>query len=379
MGVCVGAVALAVELAAQAGSGPPRFVAAPGSPIRVAGSPSGVITGDLNRDGRPDLVAAVGGTSALSVLLGDGRGGFSPAPGSPLPVAPAPHLVEIGDLDRDGKPDLVATSHDSHGVFVWLGDGTGRFRSAAGSPYPALAGGRPHNHGLALGDVDRDGALDVATTDDEAHVVAVLLGDGRGGFRPASRSPFGVGRQPYPLALADLNGDGRLDIVTPDVESGTLSVLLGDGRGGFERAEGSPIRVTARPYSVAVGDLAGDATLDAVTTHDDVSLVTVLRGDGRGGFRVAPGSPVDVGRRAGKAVIRDLNRDGKSDLVLGSGHGVIVMLGDGRGGFAPAPGSPLPTGRGSWSVAVGDFDGDGRADVATADVESGSISVLLQQ
>jgi hypothetical protein len=76
----------------------------------------------------------------------------------------------------------------------------------------------------------------------------MLLGDGRKKFRPASQSPFGVGRQPYPLALADLNKNGQLDIVTPDVESGTLSILLGDGRGSFERAEGSPIRVTARPY-----------------------------------------------------------------------------------------------------------------------------------
>jgi hypothetical protein len=337
------------------------------------------VTGDLNGDGKADLAVAVGGTSALSVLLGDGRGGFSPAPGSPLPVGSAPHLVEIGDLDRDGDPDLVATGHDSHGVFVWLGDGTGRFRSAAGSPYPALAGGKPHNHGLALGDLDRDGDLDVATTDDEAHAVAVLLGDGRGGFRPAPRSPIRVGRQPYPPALGDLNGDGRLDVVTPDVESGTLSVLLGDGGGGFGAASGSPIRVTTRPYSVALGDLDGDGRLDAVATHDDCSLVTILLGDGRGGFRAAAGSPLDVGRRAWKAVIHDLDRDGRSDVVLGAGDGVIVMLGDGRGGLASAPGSPLPAGRGAWSVAVGDLDGDGQADVATADVESGTLSVLLQQ
>jgi hypothetical protein len=115
-----------------------------------------------------------------------------------------------------------------------------------------------------------------------------------------------------------------------------------------------------------------------VTTHDDVSLVTVLRAtaaEASGG----PGSPLDVGRRAWKAVIHDLNHDGKSDLVLGSGYGVIVMLGDGRGGFAFVFGSPLPIGRGFWSVAVGDFDGNGKADVATVDVEFGSISVLLQQ
>ncbi len=145
-----------------------RLVAAPGSPIRVGVRPSGVATGDLNRDGRPDLVVAVGGTRSLSILLGDGRGRFSPAPGAPLPVASAPHLAEIGDIDRDGNPDLVATGHDSHGVFVWLGDGTGRFRSAAGSPYPARPGGKPHNHGLALGDIDRDGRLDVVTPDVES-------------------------------------------------------------------------------------------------------------------------------------------------------------------------------------------------------------------
>jgi len=117
-------------------------VAAPGSPIPVGKGPSGIATGDLNRDGKPDLVAAVGGTSALAILLGDGRGSFSPAPGAPLPAASAPHLVEIGDLDRDGKPDLVATGHDSHGVFVWLDVrarsrsttwiGTGRGTSSSG-------------------------------------------------------------------------------------------------------------------------------------------------------------------------------------------------------------------------------------------------------
>jgi hypothetical protein len=373
------ALGCGVVLAARAWAAPPRFAAPPGSPIRVGRGPSGLATGDLNRDGKADLVVAVGGASALSVLLGDGRGGFTPAPGSPLPVASAPHLVEIGDLDRDGDPDLVASGHDSHGVFVWLGDGTGRFRSAAGSPYRALAGGKPHNHGLALGDLDRDGDLDVATTDDEAHVVAVLLGDGRGGLRSAPRSPFRVGRQPYPPALGDVNGDGRLDVVTPDVESGTLSVLLGDGGGGFGAASGSPIRVTARPYFAALGDLDGDGRLDAVATHDDVSRVTILMGDGRGGFRAASGSPLDVGRRAWKAVIHDLDRDGRSDVVLGAGDGVIVMLGDGRGGLAPAPGSPLPAGPGAWSVAVGDLDGDGRADLATADVGSGTVSVLLQQ
>jgi hypothetical protein len=353
-------------------------VAAPGSPIAAGGQPSGVIAADVDGDGKPDLLAAIGARSAVSILLGDGHGGFSPAPGSPLVTATALHLVAAGHIDRDGALDLVATGHDSHGVFVWLGDGTGKFRSAPGSPYPALAGGKPHNHGLGVADLDRDGMLDVVTTDDEAHVVAVLRGDGRGTLRPAEHSPFRVGEQPYPPALGDLDGDGWLDVVTPDVESGTLSVLLG-GPAGFRAATGSPIRVTARPYFVALGDLDGDGRLDAAASHDDVSLVTVLLGDGRGGLRSAAGSPIDVGRRAGQVVIHDVDGDGSRDLVLGSQDGVIVTRGDGRGRFAPVPGSLLPAGRGAWTVAVADFDGDGKADVAAAAVESGTISVLLQR
>jgi hypothetical protein len=354
-----------------------RLSAAPGSPLAVAGQPNGVASADLNADGKADLVVTHGAGS-VSILLGNGRGAFSHAPGSPLPVSSPPHLAALGDLDRDAKPDLVVTAHDSHGVFVWRGDGTGRFEPVRGSPFPALPDGKPHNHGLALGDLDGDGDLDVATTDDEAHGVAVLRNDGAGGFRPAEHSPFAVGRQPYPLALGDLNRDGSLDVVTPNVGSASVSVLLGDGRGGFTPARTGPIGVTARPYFVALGDLDGDSRLDAVTIHDDVALATVLTGDGQGGLRPL-GAPVDLGRRGAKAVLHDMDRDGKTDLVVAVGGAVAVLLGNGRAGWAPVPGSPFPVGRGAWSLAVADFDGDGRSDVATADLEAGTLSVLLQR
>ena len=370
-------LAIVVLLGAGASPAPLRFAPAPGSPVPIGGRPNGVAAADVNGDGKPDLVVTNGGTSGVSILLGDGRGGFRAAPGSPLAVSAPPHLAAAGDLDRDGRPDLVATSHDSHGVFVWLNEGDGRFRAAPGSPFSALVRGKPHNHGLALGDLDGDGDLDVATTDDEAHVVAVLLGDGKGRLQPAPESPFGVGREPYPLALGDVSGDGHPDAVTPDVGSASLSVLLGDGKGGFSPAKTSPIAVTSRPYFVALGDLDGNGTLDAVTTHDDVTLATALLGDGHGGLRPAAGSPFDVGRRSWKIVLVDMDADGKQDLVLGGGDAVVVMRGDGRGGFAP--GSTVSAGRGAWSVTVADFDADGRADVAAAALEAGAVSVLLQR
>lgn len=370
------ALALAVVPATAATSARRvTFTPAPGSPHALGGQPGDVAIADMNGDGRPDVIVAAASSSELSVLLGDGTGRLARAPGTPRRVGMPPGLMEVADLDRDGLLDVVVTSHDSHDVVVLRGDGRGGLGPAAGSPFRALLGGKAHTHGLALGDLDGNGWTDVTTADDEAHAIGVLLADGRGGF--TARPPVPVGDSPYPHALGDLDGDGHLDAITPNTGSANMTVLLGDGRGGFRAAPGSPIPVAPRPYFVALGHLDGDRSLDAVVTHDDIGRVTVLRGDGRGGFTPAPGSPLDAGRRSWKARLADLDGDGRQDVVLGGGGRAVVLRGDGRGGFAPMAGSPFPLGRGAWSVALGDLDGDGRLDIVSADLEDGTVSVLL--
>jgi hypothetical protein len=282
-------------------------------------------------------------------------------------------------VNGDQKPDLALTHHDRLGVDVFLGAGDGRFAPAPGSPFAAHQGDRPHNHGLNLADVNSDGRLDITTSNQDDNSVSVLLGDGRGGFAPAAGSPFAVGRAPYPHAAADVNGDGRLDIVTPNVRDNSVSVLLGDGRGGFAPAAGSPHTVAFRPYYVAVGDVSGDGRPDVVTSHDDVNLMTTLLGDGRGGFTPAPASPFDFGRRAYALVAADVNGDRRADLIVGGiGENVAVLLGNERGGYTHAAGSPYAAGS-NPRIAVGDVNGDGRADIVTANNESANVSVLLRR
>src|SRR5262249_43275745 len=194
-----------------------------------------------------------------------------------------------------------------------------------------------------------DGQLDLITANNDDNDVAVLLGDGQGGFAPAPGSPFPVGPSPYPLAVGDVNGDGKPDIITPNSKPGerTVTVLLGDGRGGFQPARGSPFAAAGRPYYIALGDVNGDGKPDLVVPHADDSRVTVLLGDGKGGFAPAPGSPVDLGSRAWAVAVADINGDGQADLVAATGEGVRVMLGDGRGSFKAAPGSPFAAGGGA--------------------------------
>lgn len=351
----------------------PLFAPAQGSTLSLGGRPQDIAVADLNRDGKLDLVTCQA-EDTVTVLLGNGRGGFTPAPDSPLKKAA--HLVAIGDVNSDGKADLALTHHDSFGVEILLGVGDGRFSAAPGSPFAAHQGTKPHNHGLALNDLNSDGKLDITTSNQDDNSVSVLMGDGRGSFKPAEGSPFAVGRSPYPHAVGDVNRDGRADIVAPNVGSNNVTILLGDGSGGFKAAGGSPYAVSPRPYNVAIGDISGDGIPDVITTHDDINLITTLLGDGRGGF--APAPPFDVGRRCYEIMVANVAGDARMELVIGTegSDTVVVLQGNERGGYTHAAGSPYRAGR-SPRIAVGDVNNDGRADIITAYHESGDITVLL--
>ena len=344
--------------------------------IGVGRQPNDVTLADVDRDGNLDVVTANIGSRDLSVLRGGGKGRFTAAAGSPVPVGIAAHLVVAGDFDSDGAFDLAVTEHDSNDVVLLKGSGRGSFAPMPGTPARAIDRIAPHNHGLAATDVNGDRILDLVTSNNNGNSVSVLLGDGRGRFRPAPGSPFSAGRAPYPLAVADVNGDGRPDVVTPDVNGHTVTVLFGDGKGGLAPAPGSPYRVGERPYFVAAADVNADRALDLVVSHDDSEALSILLNEGKGRF----GTPrrVEAGGRAWKVRVADFDGDGRNDLAMGvHPSSVSVLRGDGRGGFAPASESPIAVGRGPWGIAVGDVNRDGKPDLVTANSESNGVSVLV--
>ncbi|HXH05995.1 MAG TPA: VCBS repeat-containing protein [Vicinamibacterales bacterium] len=352
------------------------FVQAPGSPIAVARGPENVVLGDVNQDGKPDLVVASGRDRTITMLLGQGNGRFRTARGSPVKVRDEPSEMVLGDLNGDVKPDLAIASHDSYGAMLLLGDGNGGFVPAPNSPIIMKEGGHPHTHGLEAGDLNGDAKLDLVTVNHTDNDVSVAFGDGRGGFTRAPGSPFAA-ESPHPLALGDLNGDSHLDIVVTSVARRALTVLFGDGRGSFRH--GQVALQVAAPGLVTIGDVNNDRKLDLVVTHLERSELTILGGDGRGGFAETTGSPFDLGHAAWGVAVADVNRDGNADVIAAAGDGVRVMLGDGRGSFRPAAGSPFFTGKGAWRLAIGDVNGDGKSDVATSNLESDSVTVLLAQ
>lgn len=361
------------------------FLHASGSPMAFAGGPDSVVVGDLNKDGKLDLVVASGRSRTITVLPGLGEGRFRSDAVNKLTVSEGPGEMVLGDVNSDGNLDLAFISHDSYGVTMLLGDGKGGLSLAPNSPFVMKQGQHPHTHGLGIGDLNGDGKLDLATVNSSDNDVSVAFGDGRGGFVRAPAT-FAVGPSPYPMALGDVNGDGHLDIVATATATGplraqqlpfsrALTLLINDGRGAFRSSQIS--MRTGEPWYVAIEDFNNDRKRDLVVTHHDMSALTVLAGDGRGGFTEVKDSPFDFKRNAFLVSAADVNHDGKLDVLAASGDGVSTMLGDGGGAFKP--GLPLLTGRGSWKFAVADLNGDGKVDLVICSGESNSVSVLLGQ
>ena len=358
------------------------FANAPGSPVAVEGGPGNILIGDMNNDRKLDLVVACGRTRSITVLEGKGNGQFG-ATLSNTSLAEAPGEIALGDLNGDGKLDVAVSSHDSYAVVLLTGDGKGGLTPAPASPIVMKLGQHPHTHGLAVTDMNRDNKLDLITCNNADNDISLALGDGRGNFTRAPQS-FPVGPSPYPFGVGDVNNDGWPDIVATATATGpsrreqlpfsrALTLLLSDGKGGFAPHQ-LPLR-TGEPWFAAIADLNGDGKQDIVATHHEISALTVMIGDGRGGFTEASGSPFDFGVSLFHFIIADVDRDGKPDVVAVSGNSVRVLLGDGRGAFKPA--ASIPVGPGAWRIAAADLNGDGAIDVVTSNSEGNSVSVLL--
>jgi hypothetical protein len=360
----------------------PLFVNAPGSPVAVASAPSGVLIGDMNNDRKVDLVVALGQARSITVIEGKGNGQFGGAL-SNTSVAEAPGDMAAGDFNGDGKLDVAFTSHDSYGVTLLTGDGKGGLTVAPNSPIVMKLGQHPHTHGFAIADMNRDNKPDLVTCNNNENDISIAFGDGRGNFTRAPQT-FPVGPSPYPFAVGDVNNDGFPDIVATASATGpsrreqlplsrALTLLLSDGKGGLTPRQ-LPLR-TGEPWFAAIADLNRDGKADIVATHHELNALTVMTGDGRGGFTEANGSPFDFGFSLYQLIIADVDRDATMDVVGTTGNSLRVLLGDGRGAFKPP--LSIQVGPGAWRFAVTDLNGDGSIDVVTSNSEGNNLGVLL--
>ena len=412
--------------------------------LAVGALPSSVVAADFNGDGKMDLAVANSFDATVSVLLGNGDGTFQPqttyATAATRPNMPL-QSVTVGDFNNDGKLDLAVTCSSVISVLPGKGDGTfgphidsgvgglflaagdfngdGKLDLAVDGPneggYPTLwvllgigdgtfvlqsqyTGG----NSVAVADVNGDGKPDllvpgISVAANVGINVGILLGNGDGTFQPAV--DYGTASSPSSLVLADLNGDGKLDLAvvtssgcTPigpldcglQPGPGTISVLLGFGDGTFVGKTNYSTGQFNGGWAVATADFNKDSKLDLAATNEGADSVSVLLGNGDGTFQAQVSYP--VGQHPVSLAAGDLQNNGNVDLVTANvlnncnnppcGPGsVSVLLGNGDGTFQPH--TDYEAGLAPSSVAVGDFRSNGKLDLAIANLGSSSVSILF--
>jgi hypothetical protein len=348
-------------------------------------------TGDFNGDGNPDL-AILNTDNSISIFLGKGDGTFT-AKASAGTLSGGSALL-VADFNGDGKLDLATGNAAGTAVVLLPGNGDGTFAS---SVMTSIAGPP-----AAVGDFNGDGKPDVLVQTsggpslggDGGTIanVTVLLGNGDGTFTASAASPTGV-IEDAAIAVADFNGDGKLDLAvggpslatnSSDYDSGTVTVLLGNGDGTFK----APVTIASPSgftMSIATADLNADGKPDLVVSNEENPAIManhsgvflVLLGNGDGTFTNVPAPDSGFQSSATSIAVADFNGDGKPDLAMASEFydAITIQLGNGDGTFTATPASTVSS-KGQTLVTA-DLNGDGLPDLAAGSNQPDSAFILL--
>ena len=355
-----------------AGGGTTTLTFAPGQ----AFAPGEVLTVSL-----PATITSIAGTALTRQVYqftaatgGAGRGFF----GDTTLVGNTGNRDQVlGDLDNDGDLDLVTTGA-LYGCRIFLNNGAGRYSFKNG----VIAGQTPS--GVALADVDQDGDLDLLVGDADNATVAVCINDGTGDFigsvTGAQNAP--VGLRPVSVAAGDVDGDGDLDFVTANAGGNSATVRFNNGILPLLYTAATTVAMGTGPTAVALADIDNDGDLDLLTTNEGTAsspagVVNVSRNSGMGSFGAY--TSVAVGLQPTELVLADADGDGDLDLLTANtgAASLSLRLNNGSGSFSGTTTLALPAGSTPSGLRAGDVDADGDLDVLVAQGTGGRVITFL--
>jgi len=355
-------------------------------------NPFSVIAADVNGDGMPDLIVANFNASTVSVLLNTTvPGAATPSFSAQQPSATGslPRSVTAADVNGDGMPDLIVANYNANTVSVLLNT------TAPGAATPSFAaqqtfatGTNPNS--VTAADVNGDGKPDLIVGNSGANTVSVLLNTtAPGATSPsfAAQQTFITGVGPFSVTAADVNGDGKPDLIIANVNANTVSVLLNTTAPGAATPSFAAQQAFATgtyPNSVTAADVNGDGKPDLIVSNQNTSTVSVLLNTTAPGAATPSFAAQQTAATSGPAAvtIADVNGDGMPDLIVAnySADTVSVLLNTTAPGAATlsfATQQTFATGAGPYSVTTADVNGDGKPDLIVANWYANTVSVLL--
>jgi hypothetical protein len=351
-----------VTILSGSGSGTFTVVAT----LPVGSGPQSIAAADLDGDGRQDLVTADNGSSQVSVILRNGAGGYQPAVA--YGVGASPTAVALLNLEGDARPDIAVTSAGSVSLKLLVNSGSGTFPSQSDHTV------RNSPQAVTPIDADTDGLLDLAIPCRSADAVVLLINRPPGPpvLQSAPRVP--VHRAPRAASAGDFEADGKLDLAVANSLDNSLSLLRGDGLGGFTEYKTLPV---ATPEAITSGDFNRDGKLDLAVSAATVGRVEILLGSTTmpGDFDAQP--PVNAGGSPDDLVAVDFDGDGDLDIAVcdKSANGTVKLLrNDGAGAFTVSTVDAV--GAKPTAIVAGDFDRDGDPDLAVANDEGNNLVIL---
>jgi hypothetical protein len=348
---------------------------------------SGFVISDFNGDGKPDLLTK--NDQYITLRPGNIAGKFASS-GKPQALICQPSFLTATDVNSDGIMDLgiTAKQNDQEMVCIYLGTSSGIFELAPGSPFKVSNGARFYKPALRFGDLNEDGKIDFVVANERRNTLLICLGDGRGKFALSGNIALEPDRWTYTFALADLDGDQHLDLVTTsgmmvsDAAPGRLFFYQGMGNGTFAEPDHEGWPVPSDPRLALVNDLNSDKYLDLVLVHGRENKLTTLFNDGLGKF--SKQVPINIKMTAFTVVATDVNGDKHLDLVASTVDSrnpphpsrIEILAGDGKGRFHTNETWAIPIAPASYRLAMYDLNQDGKSDLVISSFGSDKLTVL---